>query len=48
MKGRDALSAGEGADCVAKFGKQIPALEGMGISWDNELRERKVRGFTEE
>ncbi len=32
MKGRDALSAGEGVGSVAKLGKQIPALEGMGRS----------------
>ena len=48
MKGRDALSAGEGADCVAKFGEQIPALEGVGISRDNEVQQGRVKGFTDE
>ena len=47
MKGRDALSAGEGADCIAKLGKQIPALEVIGISWDKEPQQRKVEGFAD-
>ena len=40
MKGRDALSAREGADCVAKFAKQIPALWRCGY----KLRQRSAAG----
>ena len=37
MEGRNALSAGESAGCVAKAGKQIPALGMMGRSSDEEV-----------
>ena len=43
MKGRDALSAGEGADCVAKFGKQMRALEDVDISREVVLQQGEVR-----